>query len=257
MIAAVLLAGCSGKVGGDVNAHSAASGQEAAYVPPPVLTATGIRPDGRLSLSGKAAPGMRVRLATPAGEAVTATVDDQGAWRLDAPASPQPRLFGLSMADAKGRTVQAEGYLVVLPDSRAAQLRSGSGAVVFAAPVTTVGILAVDYDRKGGAVISGQAAPGTTVSIRVDGLQKGQDTASADGRFDVALSEPLTKGDHAIDASAGEHQVHTVASVSPAPTLTQGPYRAERAPLGWRIDWMTPGGGVQSTIIVDRSEPVR
>ncbi|HEX7759063.1 MAG TPA: hypothetical protein VF459_06155, partial [Caulobacteraceae bacterium] len=216
-----------------------------------------LAPGGRLTLSGKAVAEMRVRLATPAGEAVFAPVDSQGLWRLDMNAAAAPRIFGLSMVDAAGqRTVQAEGYLAVLPDGRAAQLRSGSGALVFAGKSGQLGILAVDYDRQGGAVISGVSSPGATVSVRVDGVQRGQDAADSDGRFDVALTQPLTPGAHQIDVSDGERQVHTVAPVSPAPTLTTGPYRAERVALGWRIDWMTPGGGVQSTIIVDRSEPV-
>ena len=257
LIAAAALTGCGVKGGDDVAAHSAGAGPDGAYMPPPVLTASAPTPGGRLTLSGKAVADMRVRLATPSGEAVFAPVDGNGLWRLDLAASPAPRIFGLSMVDAGGhRTVQAEGYLAVLPDGRAAQLRSGSGAMVFAGKPGPAGILAVDYDRQGGAVISGVSTPGATVSIRVDGVQRGQDAADADGRFDIALTQPLTRGDHQIDVSDGEHQVHTVAPVSPAPTLTTGPYRAERAALGWRIDWMTPGGGVQSTIIVDRSGPV-
>lgn len=256
LIGAAALTGCGGKGAGDLTAHTAGAEPDGAYMPPPALTASALAAGRRLTLSGKAVANMRVRLATPVGEAVFAPVDSQGLWRLDLAASAAPRIFGLSMVDAGGkRTVQAEGYLAVLPDGRSAQLRSGSGAVVFAAKPGPAGISAVDYDRQGGAVISGVSAPGATVSIRVDGVQRGQDSADADGRFAIALAQPLTQGDHQIDVSDGEHQVHTVAPVSPAPTLTTGPYRAERAPLGWRIDWMTPGGGMQSTIIVDRSGP--
>ncbi len=257
VIGATALIGCSGKGGGDVAAHTAGAEADGAYVPPPALTASAPAPGGRLTLSGKGVADMRVRLATPAGTAMFAPVDSQGLWRLDLAASATPRIFGLSMVDAAGRrTVQAEGYLAVLPDGRSAQLRSGSGAVVFSGKPGQTGVWAVDYDRQGGAVISGVSAPGATVSIRVDGVQRGQDAADADGRFAIALTQPLTTGEHQIDVSDGEHQIHTVAPVSPAPTLTTGPYRAERAPLGWRIDWMTPGGGMQSTIIVDRSGPV-
>jgi hypothetical protein len=204
---------------------------------------------------GLASPNLRVRLASPAGEALAAQADDQGQWRIDMAAAGQPRLFGLSMSDAAGkRTVQAEGYLAILPAGQAAQLRAGAGALVYGAAPGGVRILALDYDRQGGAVISGLAPPGATISVRVDGVQRGQNATDADGRFGVSLSEPLARGDHQIEVSDGEHQARTVAPVSPAPTLTPGPYRAERAPLGWRIDWMTPGGGVQSTIIVDRPE---
>ena len=38
--------------------------------------------------------------------------------------------------------------------------------------------------------------------------------------------------------------------VSAAPDLTV-PFRAARSGAAWRIDWMTPGGGVQSSLILD------
>jgi hypothetical protein len=31
-------------------------------------------------------------------------------------------------------------------------------------------------------------------------------------------------------------------------------YRAQKLDRAWRIDWATPGGGVQSSIIVARAE---
>ncbi|MBS0409177.1 MAG: hypothetical protein JSR86_04610 [Proteobacteria bacterium] len=253
---AILLASCGGRGGTNVDAHSAA-GPGGDYLSPPSVTATAVSTAGRLLLTGTAAPGLRVRVATPAGQAVWATADEQGVWRTELPAGAEPRLFGLSMTDAAGkRTVQAEGYLAILPDGRAAQLRAGAGAVVLGAAGGGLKILAVDYDRQGGAVIAGLAAPGATVTVRVDGVQRGQSAADAEGRFGVALSQPLARGEHQIEAADGEHQAQTVAPVSPAPNLTAGPYRAERAALGWRIDWLTPGGGVQSTIIVDRAEAV-
>jgi len=251
---AVVLGSCGGRGGNNVDAHSAA-GPGGDYLSPPSLTTSAITPAGRLALTGAASPGLKVRVATPAGQAVWAAADEQGVWKTELPTATEPRLFGLSMADAAGkRTVQAEGYLAILPDGRAAQLRAGAGAVVLGASGGGLKILAVDYDRQGGAVIAGLAAPGATVTVRVDSVQRGQSAADAEGRFDVALSQPLARGDHQIEASDGEHQASTVAPVSPAPNLTTGPYRAERAALGWRIDWLTPGGGVQSTIIVDRTE---
>ena len=250
---AILLAACSGHGGANVDAHSAA-GPGGDYLSPPSVTATAASPGGQLSLTGAAAPGLRVRVATPAGQAVWAPADERGVWTAVIPMAAEPRLFGLSMTDGAGkRTVQSEGYLAVLPDGRAAQLRAGAGAVVLGASGAGLQILAVDYDRQGGAVIAGLAAPGATVTVRVDGVQRGQSAADAEGRFDVALSQPLARGDHQIEAADGEHQAATVAPVSPAPNLTAGPYRAERAALGWRIDWLTPGGGVQSTIIVDHA----
>lgn len=249
---AVVLAACGRRDDAAALAHSAA-GADGDYLAPPSLGGVTLAPDGRLSLTGDAAAGLTVRLASPTGQALYAPADDRGQWRIDVTEAGEPRLFGLSMSDAGGkRTVQAQGYLAILPGGQAAQLRAGAGATVFGAALGGVRILALDYDRQGGAVVAGIAAPGATIGVRVDGVQRGQNTTDAEGRFEVSLSEPLARGDHQIDASDGEHVAHTVAPVSPAPTLNPGPYRAERVSLGWRIDWLTPGGGVQSTIIMDR-----
>jgi hypothetical protein len=41
----------------------------------------------------------------------------------------------------------------------------------------------------------------------------------------------------------------TFQTAPPAP-LAQGPVRSQLTDAGLRVDWMTPGGGVQSTILV-------
>ena len=69
------------------------------------------------------------------------------------------------------------------------------------------------------------------------------------GRFTLSLTQPLASGDHTIQVAVegGEYLVRV--GVSPAPPLTGGPLRAERLERGWRADWMTPGGGVQTTVL--------
>ena len=37
---------------------------------------------------------------------------------------------------------------------------------------------------------------------------------------------------------------------TPAQPLAQGPLRSQFTPAGLRVDWMTPGGGVQSTLLI-------
>jgi hypothetical protein len=41
-----------------------------------------------------------------------------------------------------------------------------------------------------------------------------------------------------------------VVHVTPAAALAQGPLSSQVTSAGLRVDWMTPGGGVQSTILV-------
>jgi len=44
-----------------------------------------------------------------------------------------------------------------------------------------------------------------------------------------------------------------VAVSAPAP-ISGLPFHATRLAGSWRIDWLTPGGGVQCTIILDEPE---
>lgn len=183
---------------------------------------------------------------------MTVTADASGGWRVILPPAQGLRLFGLSMTQGD-RTVQSEGYLAIAPDGHAAQLRSGAAAMVFGARPRTLRILAVDYDRQGGAVISGAASPGADVAIAIDGVQR-QTATDADGRFILTLNEPLPAGDHHVEAVQGAARVGAELPVSPAAPPAPGPFRAERTAFGWRIDWMTPGGGVQTTLMFEASE---
>jgi hypothetical protein len=247
LFALVLTSGCSeeGAWRNPAIAQQAEGKAEAAYLAPPVLTSLSPMADGALALHGVAEPGARVRLGSPTGESLFAQTDAKGAWTLNLPKTPSARLYGLSMAVAD-RTVQAEGYVVILPDSRAVRLRAGAGAIPLTGPSDRLRILAIDYDRDGGAVVSGQATPGAALVLRIDGVDA-QGKVDTNGRFSIAATEPLSSLPHQIlVAGDGEDRV-TVAAVRAGPLDV--PVRAVREAGGWRIEWMTPGGGVQTTVI--------
>ncbi len=248
LLALVLAGGCSeeGAWRNPAIAQQAEGRAEAAYLPPPTLTAASPA-GGGLLLRGSAQPHARVRLGSPTGEATFAQSDQNGAWSLTLPQSPTVRLYGLSMAVAD-RTVQSEGYVAILPSGQAVRLRAGAGAVpLTAAPSEHLRILAVDYDRDGGAVVSGRATPGASLVLRIDGVDA-QGRADAEGRFSIAATEPLSEQPHQIlVAGDGEDRI-TLRAVRGGPPLA-APVRAEREGAGWRIEWMTPGGGAQTTVI--------
>lgn len=251
MVAALsCLAGCGkmpvAKVGGDARA------EDAGYLAPPnpdrlKMTASG------LSLSGTAPAGGRVRLATPAGEALFADADDRGRWTIDLGMTPEPRIYGLSVT-ARGRTAQAQGYVVVTPQGQAALLRAGAGARRIDA-ATRPGVRAIDYDRGGGVEVSAAAPAGVTVLLHLDGRLTLQGRADAAGRYDASLPGPgsstaIRPGSHQLEVSGdGFSDMVTFETAPPAP-LAQGPVRSQLTDAGLRVDWMTPGGGVQSTILV-------
>ncbi len=240
------LAGCGG--GGEAGGPTrAAARAEAAYRAPPAVTRVAGLTGERVLLTGVAVAGARVRLGTPRGGALFVTADGTGGWRIILPASTEVRLFGLSMTET-GRSTQAEGYLAVTPEAEVAQLRAGSGAAVLSAP-GPARILAVDFDRRGGTVVSGAASPGASITVRADGTARGSTTADARGRFSLAFNEPLALGEHQIDATG---VAGVEASMSPPAPTSGGPFGAGRIPGGWRIDWLTPGGGMQSTLLFQR-----
>ena len=221
---------------------------QAGYLTPPRVLAARTGPAG-IALAGLASPGSRVRLGEPNGVLRYANADATGRWVLVVPPSPDLRLFGVAMA-VEGRSIQAEGYLSVSPDGRIAQLRAGAGALVPAAASRRPRILALDFDRDGAAMISGVGTVGADIGLRLDRTAAGGTTIDRLGRFSFALSRPMTPAGHELEIS-GEGGEDVVAIVTARPDSLERPFRATRLGAAWRIDWMTPGGGVQSTVLFD------
>jgi len=231
---------------------SAASTQvdaaEAGYVAPPGVEQVTRTPGGFL-LTGTGAPGASIRMGAPTGESLVGQADAQGRWALSAPASDSVRLYGLSMTK-DDRTVQAEGYVLITPEGALALLRAGAGAWRLGVESVSPRILAVDVDPQGGAVISGVGSPGAGLGVRVDRTPRAVGQADDDGRFFLSLDQPLGAGQHDIQVSGEGGEQKISLTVSPAGPMTEGPVRAQRTEIGWRVDWITPGGGVQTTTIV-------
>jgi hypothetical protein len=245
-LASVLLSACGGGVAdaGDTPAREAA---DAGYSPPPEVT--GVQPaGGRVTLTGRAAPGAVIRLATPQGGATEATVDAHGGWRLSAPATPQGGLYALSQRSG-GRLIQAEGYVLVTPRGEGALLRAGAGAIRLGPRLPAAGVTALDFDRAGAAVISGLGPAGGAISARLDGKKVGESRIDPQGRFAIALLATLEPGPHSIKVFGDSVDASLNVDASPAAPLTGGPIRATPTAAGLRVDWMTPGGGVQSTVL--------
>jgi len=249
------LAGCHGKSANltpGVSPASADRPAEAAYRAPPVLTSATLLPGGRVRLVGLAGPADRVRLASPVGSAAYAVAGSDGVWSLVLAAPAAPRLFGLAMIE-NGRPIQSEGYVAVTPQGTAAQLRAGAGALVLGDAHAEPAILAVDFDSKGGTVVSGRAAPRAVVDLWVDGARRGRAPTDAQGAFSMPLDEPLVFADHQLEVAEGARRADAHPRLAPAEALTGGPYRATSTPEGWRIDWITPGGGLQTTLLLARN----
>ncbi|HEY3798826.1 MAG TPA: hypothetical protein VGL58_10775 [Caulobacteraceae bacterium] len=250
-IGALALAACSPN-GAQVGnaAPAAAASDEPDYLSPPEL-ASASSVDGRLQLSGLAAPGAAVRLASPGGAALFATADAAGHWSLPLPLSPDARLFNLSMSNA-GRVIQARGYLFVAPDGAAARLRAGGGTELLAAS-GGLAPLALDYDKQRAVTLSGRAGPGEDVSLHVDGVERGEAVADPDGRFVLSFNQPITPGPHTFDLVGATAETKFIAPIAPPAPLSGTPFAAAKSAGGWRVDWLTPGGGEQVTLLFARA----
>ncbi len=246
-----LLAACGpGKGAGAGAGPATPEGEESGYLTPPSVTLVAPGAGGALVISGKTQPGSRVQLALiPSREMQAVQADATGVWRAQTPMGGAVRLYAIS-AMAGGRTVQAEGYLALTPDGHGAQLRSGAGARALSPDSATPRILAIDYDRDGAAVVSGIARPGAGLAIRVDRVPGGDVKAGPDGRFSFPLGPPLRSGGHLIDV-AGEGGVDAV-QISISPPAGVGVFAGAPIRQGWRIDWTTPGGGAQTTLLLVR-----
>jgi predicted small lipoprotein YifL len=242
-----LLGGCGRKPPHSADPPASTADDNGYAASPSVQTAAA---DGAgVKLSGAAAPGAEVRLGTPAGQAVFAKADGAGRWSLVLPPSPDTRIFGLSAASG-GRQVQSQGYVVVTGKGAAAQLRSGAGALRLD-PRPGPGIGAIDFDQAGAAVISGHGTPQSPVALWLDGRQAAEGRTDAAGRYSLTLSQALKPGAHAVEAAGpGFVSRARVTMAKPAP-LASGPMRSQLTEGGVRIDWLTPGGGLQSTLLLD------
>ena len=247
---ALLVAGCGRSAAqlapGAPTPDSQASGGDGGYRRPPQARAAARAADGVVTLSGQALPGSVVRLASPDGRHQEAPADAMGAWTLTAPPGA-PAIFGLSQL-AEGRRDQAQGYLAILPAGSlvAVELRAGAGSVVLAGDKGPPRLLAVDLDASGVAVVSGWAQPGQALRVLVDGTLAEEGVANPSGRFSLPLPKPLPAGARVVQVVSPSGAAQATVQATP-PTTFPGVLRATPQGAGWRLDWRTPVGGVQTT----------
>ena len=139
-----------------------------------------------------------------------------------------------------------EGIVGGDPDP-VALLRAGASALRLDRPSGSR-IASVDFDSEGGVLLSGWAAAGTDVAIRLDGRLAGDARTDEDGRFVYAWPR-LSRGPHRVEATGVAFTDEIAFDITPAAPLVGGPLHSQLTPQGFRADWLTPGGGVQSTIL--------
>ncbi len=236
----------AGQLLGDADTEKA----ELSYAWPPQVLGAMVRGNGVVVLTGRAAPGATLRLSAPEGEVLDVKVRRTGQWTLRMQRVAAPRMFALS-AWMGPRVVHGEGALLLAPAPGPAALlaRAGSGALVIDRFAGAPTIAAADCDPGGFCAISGLARPGAAVRLVLDGAPSGAGQADQAGRYAVmAASRRLPLGLHEAMLQTPDGAVRRRFTLAPPGPLRR-PYQASPAADGWRVEWATPGGGVQTTLV--------
>lgn len=248
---ACLVSACAPKAD-DPTPNADAQSAQVGYLQAPRVTATTLS-ERSFRVKGTAAKGARIRLSSPEGQAFGTTADDGGGWQIDLPrpkgSAQQAMLFGLS-EDIEGRIIQAEFYVAFMPDPQVpvVLLRAGTGAQTLAHGTGLV-ITTADYDGAGGLTVSGFAPVGQAIKGSVNGAEAVESWVGQDGRFTIGLTGPSRMGTGQVTIASGNLRQSLALDISshklPSGTLADMTRQAD----GWRIDWTTPSGGVQTTYI--------
>ncbi len=252
-LAAVALAGCSGRRDSAAIAPAPARGSsEASYLAPPRVTSVQLSPAGVLAVSGVAPPRATIAIVSPEGEQARTLADGHGGWQARLAEATQPRLYAIS-AMLAGRTVHAEGALITAPGAMtpAVTVRAGYAASPLGL-VRATGIASVDYDPSGFIAVAGFAPAHAQLTLVVDGAPAAVGQADGDGRYALlAANRRLPMGVHQLQVRAPDAAPTRQVTLEP-PVALAAPYRAWPDADGWRVEWGLNGGGVQTTLILDR-----
>jgi len=184
-----------------------------------------IGPDGRAVIAGRAAPGAKVVLLDGGKEIASGVADARGEWVIIVqepsltPGQHELRVIQHIEGRAPVTSDQVVVAIVPQPPSAAApgtapaakeetlvMISPPSGPARLVQPPSAAGvprsgdlvISTVDYDDRGYATISGQAAPGTTVRAYINDKIVAEGVAGADGRWRLAPANPIEQGKHTL-----------------------------------------------------------
>lgn len=182
-----------------------------------------IGPDGRAVVAGRAAPGAKVVLLDGGKEIASGVADARGEWVIivqDPPlGSGQHELRVIQHVEGRAPVTSDQVVVAVVPqpptagastptskDETLVMIAPPAGPATLVQPPSAAGvpksgdlvISTVDYDERGHATISGQAAPGTTVRAYVDDKIVAEGIAGPDGRWRLTPANPVDQGKHTL-----------------------------------------------------------
>jgi nucleoid-associated protein YgaU len=187
----------------------------------PTFDVARIGADGRAVIAGRATPGAKVVLLDGGKEIAHGEADARGEWVLlaqDPPLSPgQHELRVIQHIEGRAPVTSEQVVVAVVPPAKEpapgeekketlVMIAPPSGAATLVQPPSAAGVpksadlqlSTLDYDERGQATISGQAAPGATVRAYVDDKMVAEGMAGADGRWRLAPTAPVETGKHRL-----------------------------------------------------------
>jgi len=221
----------------------------AGYARAPVLTGVTQNGEGVFVIAGNARPDGRVRVLYQGRRAVGVTADSAGHFKVEVPAANPGGIYDVSMEDS-GRLMHAEGRLFVPFNhpEKAVLLRPGASSLPLDAMAGT--IATVDYDSSGGAAVAGKVTPRTQVDLVMGGEIRGRTDSDALGRYSLTTQIPPPAGATAVlGLTIQANKISSVRSVPVSVANVTGGDRVTAIDGGWRVDWVLPGGGMQSTLV--------
>jgi len=201
----------------DTSGHSSASttvGFADSTAPSPPSTSIAANPDGTLTVSGTAEPGSTVQVTYADGTSSTAIADASGHYSTQSSAPQTSGSVAVSATDVSGNTSTSSSS--VYTDTSAPL-----------APSQTV-----TSNPNGTLTVSGNAEPGSTVSVTYPDGTTGTVVADASGQYSTTSASPQTSG--AVSTSAtdpagnvsttnGGSYTDTSAPLAPSQTVTSNP----------------------------------
>lgn len=227
---------------------------------------------GSAVLAGRAEAGAQVRLYANGKEIAAAKANSRGEWTMvvETPLEAGNQELTLSARVDDGEAVASEQKVVVAVPARHDALplvvldQPGAASRILQGPglETEEGALAlssVDYDRKGGIILSGQAEPGTALRIYLDNEELGTAAADKEGRWTLKVEKSVLPGVYTlrVDELTGKGKVARRVELpferaSPEDLkFTQGKVIVQPGNSLWRISRFIYGEGLRYTVIYE------
>ena len=227
----------------------AASALEAAgYWRAPQITGVDQAGSNIFVVTGQTIANARVRFSYSGRRAVGVTSDSKGKFRAELPSGPDGGLFDLSTEDS-GRTMHADGRLFIPAGAPEKTVLMRPGAPSLALFNETTPVATIDYDRAGALAVAGRVAPATAIEVVLNGEIRARTNSDDRGFYNATTQiDPPVERETANSLSIIAGGKETVRNFNDS-RIAGDNDSIIRVGDSWRVDWVLPGGGMQTTLV--------